>query len=335
MIIKKVIIWGHKLHDHTHSYIHNGLTIGFKNLGYDTYWFDDEIENVRKIDFSNSLIISHGSTTNFLPITQDSIYILHNTDLKYIDNTVELIPRKYYCEIDKGIPKENIINLQVYTKDCINRDKRFKNLLFHYYLPPPHAIIYMPWATDLLPSQIDENIKNLENIMSKSNLSNPKINLVGMMTNEWGLVSQYSKKNNIIFNANGSSFNLESDKNKTTEENMRLIQESIIAPAIQTKWQVDHNYIPCRIFKNISYGKMGLTNNPAVNELFNNKLIYNSDINHVLTDGINFEKNNDKYKFEKIKELMIEVRDNHTYINRVNFILDYLKEFKNIKVTKI
>ena len=116
-----------------------------------------------------------------------------------------------------------------------------------------------------------ENIKNLENIISKSNLSNPKINFVGMMTNEWGLVSQYSKKNNIIFNANGGTFNLESDKNKTIEENMKLIQESIIAPSVQTEWQVNNLYIPCRIFKNISYGKMGLTNNPAVNELFNTR----------------------------------------------------------------
>ena len=36
---------------------------------------------------------------------------------------------------------------------------------------------------------------------------------------------------------------------------MLLIQESIIAPALQTDWQVEHEYIPCRIFKNISYGK--------------------------------------------------------------------------------
>ena len=37
-------------------------------------------------------------------------------------------------------------------------------------------------------------------------------------------------------------------------------------------------------------------------------------------------------KFSIIKELMIEVRDNHTYINRINFILDFLKKFKNINI---
>ena len=32
---------------------------------------------------------------------------------------------------------------------------------------------------------------------------------------------------------------------------MELIQESILAPAIQEPWQVTHGYIPCRVFKNL------------------------------------------------------------------------------------
>ena len=67
----------------------------------------------------------------------------------------------------------------------------------------------------------------------------------------------------------------------TIEENVKLIQESILAPAIQTDWQVENGYIPCRIFKNISYGKMGVTNNPTVNKLFNDKIntIYKNNLN--------------------------------------------------------
>ena len=113
---------------------------------------------------------------------------------------------------------------------------------------------------------------------------------------------------------------------------MELIQESIIAPALQSEWQIENKYIPCRIFKNISYGKMGITNSKAVNELFDNKLIYSTNIEELVKQGLEFEKN--KERFDKIKELMIEVRDNHTYINRINFILDFIKEFKNIHVSK-
>ena len=31
MKINKIIIWGHPLHSHTHSYIHNGFFIAFKD----------------------------------------------------------------------------------------------------------------------------------------------------------------------------------------------------------------------------------------------------------------------------------------------------------------
>ena len=113
---------------------------------------------------------------------------------------------------------------------------------------------------------------------------------------------------------------------------MELIQESILAPALQTDWQIDNHYIPCRIFKNISYGKMGMTNNEAVYNLFNKKMLYSNDIPELVKQGLEFDKKENK--FDKIKELMIEVRDNHTYINRIHFILDFIKEKKNIIVKK-
>ena len=53
--IKKVIVWGHPLHSHTHSYIHNAFYTAFKELGYETHWFHDNM-NTDHVDFSNSLL---------------------------------------------------------------------------------------------------------------------------------------------------------------------------------------------------------------------------------------------------------------------------------------
>jgi hypothetical protein len=39
--------------------------------------------------------------------------------------------------------------------------------------------------------------------------------------------------------------------------NVAAIRRSRIAPAIAGRWQVEHNYLPCRMFKNISYGQLG------------------------------------------------------------------------------
>ena len=50
--IKKVVIWGHKLYSHTHSFIHSGFFKAFKHLGYDTYWFDNN-DNIKDFDFTS------------------------------------------------------------------------------------------------------------------------------------------------------------------------------------------------------------------------------------------------------------------------------------------
>ena len=36
----KFIIWGHKLHESTHGYIHSSYKKALDFLGYETYWVD-------------------------------------------------------------------------------------------------------------------------------------------------------------------------------------------------------------------------------------------------------------------------------------------------------
>jgi len=78
-----------------------------------------------------------------------------------------------------------------------------------------------------------------------------------MPLQHWEDFKNELNKNGIEYKNFGGTFNENSDRNKSIEENMKLIQESIIAPALQDSHQINHEYIPCRIFKNISYGKMG------------------------------------------------------------------------------
>ena len=99
---------------------------------------------------------------------------------------------------------------------------------------------------------------------------------------------------------------------------------------MQTQLQIDNHYIPFRIFKNISYGKMGITNNSIVYELFDKKIIYSDSIEQLVNESLEFNNRTDKNKI--IKDLMIKVRNNHTYLNRIKFILDFIN--KNINITK-
>ena len=55
--------------------------------------------------------------------------------------------------------------------------------------------------------------------------------------------------------------------NLSDEEMIGTVRDARLAPAFSGQWQVDHDYIPCRALKNPSYGTLGLSNVPAVQEL--------------------------------------------------------------------
>lgn len=335
MNINQVIIWGHTLHDHTHSYIHNAFYRAFKHMGYKTYWYSDNgasnYPEETADNFENTLFLSHGLVCKNIPLSDTCFYILHNAELKLDNNRCQIFSsdesKNNIKPIEQSIPKDNFVNIQVYTNDCIGRDIPDKNIQFHYYMEPPHNIIYFPWATDLLPHEIDNNIHNLSN--HKMFLC---CNFIGMITPPWKILSNVLKKYQIRLNNFGGSFDINSSNNKSIDENQQLIQQSIIAPALQTEWQVNAGYIPCRIFKNISYGKMGITNSKTVFDLFNQKIIYSNNIEELVYNGVMFEKRTDKISI--MSNLMTEVRDNHTYINRINYMLNYLEKYKQVVVDK-
>lgn len=332
MNLSKIIIWGHELHNHTHSYIHNAFYITFKHLNYDVYWFNEDGKNNYPreneiIDFNNSLYIAHGLESKNLPLNETSHYICHN--FNFININGYLIPENHFLRGKvNGIPHKNVTCLQVYTKDLLNNEnvEKYESSNYYYHFKD-NSCIYMPWATDLLPYEIDDNIQRVGSLKIK-NISN----FIGMPLEHNVVLKQILQKYRIEYANYGGTFDKNSNKNKSIEENMKLIQESIIAPALQSEWQKEHHYIPCRIFKNISYGKMGMTNSNAVHEFFEKKILYSENIDELVKMGLEFEKKEDKN--DHIKELMIYVRDNHTYMNRIAFILEFLRTKKDITVKK-
>lgn len=305
MDIKQVVIWGHKLHTHTHSYIHNAFYRTFKYLGYKTIWLDnsDSDNIINNINFSNTMFITEGQVDKNIPIIADSYYVLHN------------------CNMDKyiSLSKKNILIIQVYSKILTKDKSKIDDYIYYEHFDTDtdtdkkYSILYMPWATDLLPDEINYNILNLDKIKTKM-----EINFIGMQTPEWDKVRLFCRKYNIAYNNIGGF----QGNNVNIITNQKLIQQSLIAPAIQTKWQVENGYIPCRIFKNISYGRMGITNNTTVYELFNKEIIYHLDINECLKMAVHFENNPNEYKRHILLPLMYFVRDKHTYINRIKTILE-------------
>ncbi len=304
---EKVVIWGHKLHSHTHSYIHNSFYRAFLHLGYPTYWFDDQ-DDVSDFDFSNSLFLTEGQVDKMIPLREDAIYLLHNP----ASNKYQSLCHAFF---------------QVYTDDILSYPNLIRVADCIYY-DLAKRTLFMPWATDLLPKEIDEIKENLPN-MKRERI----IWWVGTLSKEplHGNLAEISEfitaceENGIPFYHSNPWLHPIS-----TEEHISLISSSYMAPALVGTWQKKKGYIPCRLFKNISYGQMGITNSLRAYELFQKKIVYHPDCHQLFFEA---EAKLAHYTIEEQKELMDFVRDHHTYLNRVATILDFLEKVESSPLT--
>ncbi len=303
VLFDKVVVWGHKLHTHTHSYIHNGFYIGFKHLGYDTYWFDND-DDVSLFDFSNTLFLTEGQVDGKIPIRDDCYYILHNCTLS-----------KYQV-----LPQKNCIAMQVYTDSVLKY--HFTEVDKCIYYDIKGRCVYMPWATDLLPDQIEEMKKTIKPLDSKNRV----VYWVGTIGDgRFGNIEQLTpfiqacQESDVCFVHAGIT-------KLTIEENIRFIQDSYVAPAIVGRWQKEVGYIPCRIFKNISYGKMGVTNSSQVYELFDRKIVYHPDEYQLFYAA---EERLKALKLEELFALMDVVKTKHTFIQRIGTLLHFFDLVQN------
>jgi len=262
-------------------------------MGYDTHWLDDR-DNTEGIDFSDTLFLTEGQVDSGIPVIKDSYYILHN------------------CKTEKYLNRGcKFMILQVYTNDTLNRGEEISpGTVIHF--TDETNILYVPWATDLLPHEI--------NIDEAANNRSP-LNCVFIGSDQGHLDRFFS-----ICRNNGLSVDWRNPWTNPTsfDENREIVRNSYIAPALQSNWQVEHGYIPCRIFKNISYGHFGYTNSPSTNRIFHNELICDEDHEILFSKIIEFKNSNDH--LDRLKYLMNEVKEKHTYINIISDLLKYLPE---------
>lgn len=302
MNFKQVIIWGYPLYSHTHSFIMAHFKKGFDALGYKTKWLTDK-DNIDGINFDGSLFFAAGEEEKKIPLNKSSCYVLHNTN-----------SRKY---IEAGC---KVLNIQTHTigtpkdPDCevLNKWTVIKK--------GDISCVYLAWATDLLPHEIDTN-----NITLNNNKECVWVGTAGGGDSKFengSILYPYFEE----MKKNGIKTKIIDPWSKpvSPEENRQLVYNSFVSPALQGPWQVNNKYIPCRIFKNMSYGSIGITNNKYVNEIFDNMLVYDDD--PVILAKKSIEKKKDPKSIDELKYLMNEVRTKHTYINRIKVILDQIKE---------
>ena len=328
----KIIIWGFPLNTHTHSYIHAMWVKAFKYLGKDTYWFHDS-DYSKDFNYENSLFITEGYADANIPILKSCTYFVHFciNPKKYLNVGCRLIEIRFNvdemhdCNMDFNLNdgSHNLISLSEETRyeklvsdKDLNPNKRNNSISLLDY-----EAIYLHWATDLLPHEFDE--MDIEKPKSKN-----IIHYIGSPHNSrnFNTFIQICRKNRIkiIFSNPWNS-------PKSFQETKELMQKSVISPDFRpTGTQNDINeygikngknhleigYLPCRVLKTISYGRIGVTDSKRVKEILGEHVIYSDNMRELFNLAMR-EKDNK----EMIKKSMKHVKEHHTYIQRVRDLM--------------
>ena len=322
MKYNKVIIWGHPLYSHTHSYVHDAYYKGFKYLGYDVYWFHDG-DYPQDFDFTNCLFIGEGFADKNIPINNTSCYMImycpspikYQEAGRYIDIRMAAVDFKDHIQeysLDKNSAQK--LGPAVYYVPKKSNKVNIKNDYVDYEIDDFDKV-YISWATNLLPQEFNENDIYLsrENLIYYSGTISPH----GICENS----SNFSPFINAC-RSNGINFihNDPWSNPLSTEEVIRRAKSSILGIDIRGPQHLKQRLLTCRVFKNISYGHLGLTNSEEMYNELDGNCIYNQNTEQLFYEGLS---NKDNYKL--IKDGFQLVKENHTYLNRIKSLLSILE----------
>jgi hypothetical protein len=313
MSFSKIVIYGHKLHSHTHSYIFYGFYKAFKYLEYETLWID-ETDDVSNVNFDNSLFLTETQVENNIPINKSSKYIAHTMGISYTTRAGE----------QKRSADQPLNPIHSYDPNIILDLFNYHSIIgmekINYYTYIKNKILIQPWATDLLPHEFD--------FVTAKMPRKPEAYFFGSVVesgwnNNFKEITAFENDciaKNIKFDYRGLYTKGPIDPDLVVEQ----MKGSMAAPIIQSEDQIDSGYLTDRLFKNISYGHYCMTNSSTINNLMPtniSNIIYEKPEN--MLDKL-FELENKDISKDILLNQMKYVQDNHTYVNRINTILNHL-----------
>ena len=320
----KIVIWGYPLHSHTHSYIHNAFYKGFSHMGYETYWFHDG-DYPKDFDWNDCIFWTEGFADKNIPLNKTSTYFVHvcPDPAKYINAGVKRFidveynhlwhqDHVYEYTLDKS--KVEKVGPCCYFKPKKNRRVQVLND-YHQYWIEDYDKFFVTWATNSLPDEF-----NFEDIHYPREEN--KIYFSGNLSQN-GVCENYSTFAPFIRECtnNGIEF-IKNDpfQNPLSEEEVVLrTKKSVLGVDIRGPRHIKNGYVPCRVFKSISWGHLATTNSEEVYNELEGHCLYQSDTSKLFYESM--EKRTD---YDFIKDCMLYVKENHTYINRINSIMSIL-----------
>ena len=302
--VKRFVIWGLKKPNHSHFFIHSGFYTTLKKLDISVVWFENTIANNVNLIKDDFIITADVSISN-LQITDAFNYCFHNVPSSLTEN---LSTNKY-------------IKLQVLTNDAYSRFGDFYNREFNLegasYFTKHDSTLYQSWGTPSIASEF----------------STPKY--VSYKKHEFFIGSIWNNQLNQgnmdaiqLYEGLLKDFRIKFIQTRGCSEffNRIYIRNSAIATSVVGDWQRINGYTPCRVFKSIAYGRLGIINshssvnqypwlvgNESINELLENVLSMSESmyLNLVRLQQDFLVKETYQCKLSNMLKALIYVKDNN------------------------
>lgn len=242
MLNNKLVVWGGLTGHESHRHIHRHFWDAARKMGWSSQLVDDQEQNRALLTPGTLVITADIYGVNIGEAMPGVQYVIHNFDGSHV-----------LCQ---SAEPENLLRLQVWTNDAFGTQWGDFRAYDH-----DSRILFQPWGTDLFAEEFMDPVFN------------PYSNEVTFVGAIWADQYQGTELGNVKMIEDlqllcaDNSLKFVHRTGISDKENMASVRSARLAPAFAGGWQVDHNYLPCRVFKNISYGVLGFTNVPALKEL--------------------------------------------------------------------
>lgn len=262
----------------------------------------DDNDDVSGFDFNDCIFLTEGQVCSKMPIRKDCYYILHN------------VPKI------EGIGKS--VNIQYLTFET----KAYPEIAKGIHLVGDDGLCF-PWGSPFLPHEFNEDDvvrERTDDIYYLGTVDNRET-IGGNYEKIWMFAHSAMNDGHKTYVGGGYT----GDKGSgilnyisgwiSESDQYSLLRTAYMQPALQGERQLKNGMIPCRLFKSISCGLDGITNNFFAASFFDNHVIYDDDMFSLYVSA-----DLRKCEIERRVWLMHEVKTYHTYLQRVENILKVL-----------
>lgn len=246
-MIKKLVVWGGHKDLSSHRHIHRHYHEAARKMGIPSVWVND-IEARNDYLTPDATVIAIDIDSDNLDYVPNVNYVLHNFDASHV--------------VCQNAEPGRILRMQVWT-DAATGEKWDTCRSFD----KEGGIVFFPWGTDLLAEEF------MEPVFSPASNEAVFVGAIWSERSSHGELGNEMAIGELRNRLTAMNFKFVHHTHISDRENVRAVRGARLAPALAGGWQVNHGYLPCRCFKNPSYGALMFTNVPAVNSLFGGSVV--------------------------------------------------------------